>query len=64
MTSPLSLVNLDQPKQEKSSSFLNGLDSKPHNIEVEGKDVFHDIVRNRVKVRYNLIDDEYSLVYQ
>ena len=64
MTSPLPLVNVDQPKQEKSSSFLVINIQNLTTLKLgEGEGRFY-IVRNRVKGRNKLIDDEYSLVSQ
>ena len=56
MTFPLPLVNVDQPKQEKSSSFLVKIWNLTTLKLGEGEGTFY-IVRNKVKEIYKLIND-------
>ena len=58
VTFPLPLVmNADQPKQEKSSAFLVNIQNLTTLKFREGESTFY-IVRNRIKWRYKLINDE------
>ena len=58
VTFPLPLViNADQPKQEKRSAFLVNIQNLTTLKLGEGKSTFY-IVRNRIKWRYKLINDE------
>ena len=60
MTSPLPLVNVNQPKQGKSWSFFVNIQNLT--LLKLGEGTFYT-VRNRVKAaRYKLINDEYYLV--
>ena len=56
MTSHLPLVNVDQPKQEKSSLFLVNIQNFTILKLGEGEGTFY-IVRNKVKEIYKLIND-------